>query len=102
MHSLFTDRMPFMPPNEQRQSTEKFAAEDPARRGITAVVLYTEDDHQTDVYQVKLIHTATPYTRTFAFSSLQHVKGGSAAEWLACWTQAQKDSGSNRSRDAVG
>jgi len=27
--------------------------------------------------------------------------GGSVAEWLACWTQAQKDLGSNRSRDAV-
>jgi len=27
--------------------------------------------------------------------------GGSVAEWLACWTQAQKDPGSNRSRDAV-
>jgi len=26
----------------------------------------------------------------------------SAAEWLACWTQAQKGPGSNRSRDAVG
>jgi len=30
------------------------------------------------------------------------VKGGSVAEWLACWTQALKGSGSNRSRDAVG
>jgi len=28
--------------------------------------------------------------------------GGSAAEWLACWTQAQEGLGSNRSRDAVG
>jgi len=28
--------------------------------------------------------------------------GGSIAEWLACWTQALKSSGSNRSRDAVG
>jgi len=27
---------------------------------------------------------------------------GSVAEWLACWTQAQKGPGSNRSRDAVG
>ena len=27
---------------------------------------------------------------------------GLVAEWLACWTQAQKDLGSNRSRDAVG
>jgi len=28
--------------------------------------------------------------------------GGSVGEWLACWTQAQKGPGSNRSRDAVG
>ena len=27
--------------------------------------------------------------------------GGSVAEWLACWTQAQKGLGSNCSRDAV-
>ena len=26
----------------------------------------------------------------------------SVAEWLACWSQAQKCLGSNRSRDAVG
>ena len=31
-----------------------------------------------------------------------HTLGGSVAEWLACWTQAQKDLGSNRSRDTVG
>ena len=30
------------------------------------------------------------------------VVGGSVAEWLACWTQAQMGPGSNRSRDAVG
>jgi len=29
------------------------------------------------------------------------VEGGSVAEWLACWTQAQKGPGSNCSRDAV-
>jgi len=28
--------------------------------------------------------------------------GGSAAEWLASWTQAQNGLGSNRSRDTVG
>jgi len=28
--------------------------------------------------------------------------GGSVAEWLTCWTQAQKGPGSNRSCDAVG
>ena len=27
---------------------------------------------------------------------------GSVAEWLECWTQAQKGPGSNRSRDTVG
>ena len=31
-----------------------------------------------------------------------HIQGGSVAEWLACWTQAQKGPGSNRSRDTVG
>ena len=33
---------------------------------------------------------------------LSYVKGGSVAEWLACWTQTQKGPGLNRSRDAVG
>ena len=37
-----------------------------------------------------------------AFTSTWHFMGGSVAEWLACWTQAQKGPGSNRSRDAVG
>ena len=32
----------------------------------------------------------------------RRVWGDSVAEWLACWTQAQKCPGSNRSRDAVG
>ena len=29
-------------------------------------------------------------------------EGGSVAEWLACWTQAQQGLGSNCSHDAVG
>jgi len=32
---------------------------------------------------------------------IQADMGGSVAEWLACWTQAQKGPGSNRSRDSV-
>jgi len=28
--------------------------------------------------------------------------GDSVAEWLACWSQAQKGLGLNRSRDAIG
>jgi len=31
-----------------------------------------------------------------------YLLGGSVAEWLACWTQAQKGLDSYRSRDAVG
>ena len=34
--------------------------------------------------------------------SLCDVRGSSVAEWLACWTQAQKGLGSNLSRDPVG
>jgi len=41
-------------------------------------------------------------TRTGAASREQAKRvGDSVAEWLACWTQAQKDLGSDRSRDAV-
>ena len=36
------------------------------------------------------------------FSELSFPRGGSVAEWSACWTQAQKGLGSNRSRDNVG
>jgi len=35
-------------------------------------------------------------------SNWDRLLGGSVAEWLARWTQAQKGPGSNRSRDAVG
>ena len=31
--------------------------------------------------------------------TMQLRSSGSLAEWLACWTQAQKGLGSNRSRD---
>jgi len=34
--------------------------------------------------------------------AVQMILGGSVVEWLACWTQALKSLGSNRSRDAVG
>ena len=61
--SLFTGRMPFLPPNQQRQSTE---------------------GTHTHIY----IYTLTV--------------SRSVAEWLVCWTQAQKDPGSNHSCVAVG
>jgi len=46
------------------------------------------------------IATAVYTGRQISSSTLK--RGGSVAEWLACWTQAQKGPGSNRSRDAVG
>jgi len=36
------------------------------------------------------------------YKAIINITGGSVAEWLACWSQAQKGPGSNRSRDAVG
>jgi len=39
---------------------------------------------------------------TFHLDFSNSNRGGSVAEWLACWTQAQKDLCSNRSREAVG
>jgi len=48
------------------------------------------------------IQTFAPWTSALAFL-VGHAKwGGSVAEWLTCWTQAQKGLGSNRSLDAVG
>jgi len=44
------------------------------------------------------------YSMPGQFRSLRHsvYRGGSVAEWLACWTQAQKGPRSIRSCDAVG
>ena len=52
----------------------------------------------------KLNSTGSASVRYFPvfFSYSVKLDGGSVAEWLACWTQAQKGPGSNRSRDAVG
>jgi len=46
-------------------------------------------------------HTSPRADATRYFRSTIHT-GGWVAEWSACWTQAQKGPGSNRSRDAVG
>ena len=46
------------------------------------------------------LHSLALHTYLFAASSF--ITGGSVAEWLACWTQAQKGPSSNCTRDAVG
>ena len=40
--------------------------------------------------------------KTAAGTRCMHYKFETVAEWLVCWTQAQKGPGSNHSRDAVG
>jgi len=60
----------------------------PIRRNTTAAAAKTQSRQQLN----KLSRIIVPTTD----------RGGSVAEWLACWTQAQKGPGSNRGRDAVG
>ena len=45
-------------------------------------------------------HTSIP--DSWVSLATYQLQGGSVTEWLACWTQAQKGPGSNRSHDAVG
>ena len=51
-------------------------------------------------HQIRLLLTIV-YT-IYNYIYLLTDADGSVAEWLACWTQAQKGPGSNRGRDAVG
>jgi len=52
---------------------------------------------QTEQPGIKACTYSCPY---YVYATLTN--GGSVAELLACWTQAQKGPGSNRSHDAVG
>jgi len=58
------------------------------------------------IYDLLIVSKSWIPQPTFKTVVLGHIyildQGGSVAEWLACWTQAQKGLGSNRSRDAVG
>ena len=54
---------------------------------------------QGDQHLKTFLDSVTSFHHTY---SLLTTSRGSVAEWLACWTQAQKVPGSNRSRDAVG
>jgi len=51
------------------------------------------------VAKVGVLQRCSRFTNYFDHLLLS---GGSVAEWLVCWTQAQKGLGSGRSRDAVG
>ena len=72
-------------------------ARDTRQEQQAAAVLRATGRIAADAYRVTLTHDGyIPY------SLLYNVRGDSVAERLACWTQAQKGLGSNRSRDTVG
>jgi len=55
------------------------------------------------VFRPLAVHGTTARHASLAYllhTTIGH-RGGSVAEWLACWTQAQKGPGSNRSRITV-
>ena len=60
----------------------------------------TKDACVNSAKSISVIRELGYFTDVTLYSSV--VFGGSVAKWLACWTQAQKGLGSNRSRDAVG
>jgi len=69
----------------------------------TWIDLYSLVDHFTIVPTFVSIYYNTNWIGLLTvYPSYLVTVGGSVAEWLACWTQAQKGPGSNRSRDAVG
>ena len=53
-------------------------------------------------YKSLTIHSLSASLSVLTASYPTYPPTTSVAEWLACWTQAQKGPGSNRSRDAVG
>ena len=66
-------------------------------RGFDAIVLIETGVLHYVLYDMQLCFPRIPCI-LFVFVCIFD----SIAEWLACWTQAQKGPGSNRSRDAVG
>jgi len=71
-----------------------------SRRRHTAQLCVSADHWHSVGRQAKLSVIRDVQMLQFKHGHTQH--GGSVAERLACWTQAQKGPGSNRSRDAVG
>ena len=68
---------------------------------VVLVVLHALASH-THTHTQLYTSSTEPRIPPGSLNRLGREVGGSVAEWLACWTQAQKDPGSNRSRDAVG
>ena len=72
----------------------------PTQSGVHELnVAYNQQPVTGQSAEICYAHTDTAAQRPFV---CDYTRGGSVAEWLEGWTQAQKGPGSNRSRDAVG
>ena len=80
-----------------RKQTEEYIS-GARKAGLIAVSRILSLFRTNTHISVSLAHLLISYK----FFDILKGRGGSVAEWLACWTQAQKGLGSNRSRDAVG
>jgi len=102
---FFTGQMPFLPHNQQRQSTNVMFHAVAAEKLVYLVchgkasdrrAHWQPDQSQNNECSVlsASAHTTHAYILLYSHS---HILAGLAAEWLVCWTQAQKGPGSNRS-----
>ena len=73
-----------------------------ATAAAAAVALITTTTSTTQKRQVTARRRVPDRLGRIRFTESRFRLGGSVAEWIACWTQAQKGPGSNCSRDAVG
>jgi len=73
-----------------------------ARERVLLWYKLAQTPHDDDNIEDARVTTAFTRRARRYYAYVQRTKGGSIAEWLACWTQAQKGPGSNRSRVAVG
>jgi len=69
---------------------------------LSLIELGVSDRRSAEAFDTKRLQRSGARMHATSFIITLIITGGSVAEWLACWTQAQKGPGSNRSRDAVG
>ena len=73
-----------------------------AAAAAAAVALITTTTSTTQKHDVTARRRVPDRLGRIRFTESRFRLGGSVAEWIACWTQAQKGPGSNCIRDAVG
>jgi len=87
--------------DERRPPTEAGPTAPAPTVPAAATPAYSPPDH-ANIAAAPIATQVTVGLKTSFYVFYSCHEGGSVAEWLACWTQAQKGPGSVRSRDAVG